>query len=97
MTRLFDLDFQLLADAFLMMIAIFALFLVASYFLFNPVREMLEKRKDKIAGELSQAASDKEQAAALKAEYEAAWFNQKQYNVDFIKQYMIDNNLVFTP
>lgn len=33
----------------------------------------------------------------LKAEYEAAWFNQKQYNVDFIKQYMIDNNLVFTP
>lgn len=71
MTRLFDLDFQLLADAFLMMIAIFALFLVASYFLFNPVREMLEKRKDKIAGELSQAASDKEQAAALKAEYEA--------------------------
>ena len=51
MTRLFDLDFQLLADAFLMMIAIFALFLVASYFLFNPVREMLEKRKDKIAGD----------------------------------------------
>ena len=46
--RLFDLDFQLLADSALMIIAVFALFLVASYFLFNPVREMMKKRSDKI-------------------------------------------------
>ncbi len=69
--RLFDLDLQLLADASLMIIAIFALFLFASYFLFNPVREFLKKRQDKIKGELESAAQDKESAAGLKAEYEA--------------------------
>ena len=54
--RLFDLDFQLLADSALMIIAVFALFLVASYFLFNPVREMMKKRSDKIKDELDDAA-----------------------------------------
>lgn len=69
--RLFDLDLQLLADASLMIIAIFALFLFASYFLFNPARDFLQKRQDKIKGELLDAAQDKEDAAALKNEYEA--------------------------
>ena len=68
--RLFDLDLQLLADAGLMMISIFVLFLFASYFLFNPAREFLKKRQDKSRGELEGAAKDKEDAAALKAEYE---------------------------
>lgn len=68
--RLFDLDLQLLADAVLMMIAIFVLFLFASYFLFNPAREFLKKRQDKIKGELESAAQDMEDAQALKAEYE---------------------------
>ena len=68
--RLFDLDLQLLADAGLLMISIFVLFLFASYFLFNPAREFLKKRQDKIRGELEGAAKDKEDAAALKAEYE---------------------------
>lgn len=64
--RLFDLDFQLLADSALMILAVFALFLVASYFLFNPVREMMKKRSDKIKGELDDAAKSQEDAAALK-------------------------------
>lgn len=68
--RLFDLDLQLLADAGLMMISIFVLFLFASYFLFNPAREFLKKRQDKIKGELDSAAKDKEDAAALREEYE---------------------------
>lgn len=68
--RLFDLDLQLLADAGLMMISIFVLFLFASYFLFNPAREFLKKRQDKIKGELDNAAKDMEEAAALKDEYE---------------------------
>ena len=68
--RLFDLDLQLLADAGLMMISIFVLFLFASYFLFNPAREFLKKRQDKIKGELESAAGDKAAAAALKTEYE---------------------------
>lgn len=68
--RLFDLDLQLLADATLMIIAVFVLFLVASYFLFNPVREMLAKRQAKIRDELDSAESDKEEAAVLRAQYE---------------------------
>jgi len=70
MTRLFDLDFQLLADAALMIIAVFVLFLLASYLFFNPVREMLKKRQDKIQGELDDAAANMEDARALKADYE---------------------------
>lgn len=68
--RLFDLDFQLLADSALMIIAVFTLFLVASYFLFNPVRDMMKKRTDKIKGELDDAAKNQADAAALKEEYE---------------------------
>ena len=69
--RLFELDFQLLADASLMIIAVFVLFLVASHLLFNPVRDMLEKRQEKIKTELDSAASDMEEARALKEEHEA--------------------------
>ena len=68
--RIFDLDLQLIADARLMMISIFVLFLFASYFLFKPARELLKKRQEKIKGELDSAAQDMEDAAALKTEYE---------------------------
>ena len=69
--RLFDLDFQLLHDAVLMIIAVFALFLIASYFLFNPVRNMMQGRQDRIKNELDSAAADMADARALKEEYEA--------------------------
>ena len=71
MTRLFNLDFQLLHDVVLMAIAVFFLFMMMSKLLFNPVRKMLADRREKIAGELSDAANDKKDAAALKADYEA--------------------------
>jgi len=71
MERLFDLDFQLLADAGLMIIAVFVLFLLASYLFFNPVRTMLKNRQDKIKNELDDAADSMEQARAMKEEYEA--------------------------
>ena len=71
MERLFDLDLQLLADATLTAISVFVLFLLASYLLFNPARELLKKRQDKIKGDLDSASKDKEDAAALKAEYDA--------------------------
>ncbi|MEG0806313.1 MAG: F0F1 ATP synthase subunit B [Lachnospiraceae bacterium] len=70
MERLFDLDYQLLSDSVLTMIAVFFLFLFMSYLLFNPIRKMLKDRQDKIQGDLSNALSDKEQAAKLKSEYE---------------------------
>ena len=68
--RLFDLDLQLIADASLMIIAVFALFLIASKLLFNPVRDMMQKRQE-IKGELDTAAHDMEEAAKLKADYES--------------------------
>lgn len=77
MERLFDLDMQLVQDSVLLAIAIFFLFLALSYLLFNPVRQMLAERKLKIQTELDDAAADKTDAAALKAEYE-----EKLKNVD---------------
>lgn len=68
--RVFDLDLQLLADAGLMIIAVFTLFLIASYFLFNPVRALLQNRQEKIKGELDSAAKDMEDAAKLKEQYD---------------------------
>lgn len=70
MARLFNLDMQLLHDTLLLAIAVFVLFLALSYLLFNPVRKMLEDRKNKIAKDLSDAAADKEEAAKSKAEYD---------------------------
>lgn len=70
MSRLFDLDFQLLHDSILMIIAVFFLFLIASNLLFNPVRNMLQNRKDKIANDLEEASKDKEDAKALKEDYD---------------------------
>lgn len=71
MTRLFDLDMQLLHDSILLAISVFFLFLLLSYLLFNPARKLLSDRKEKIARDIATAAGDKEEAARLKAEYEA--------------------------
>ena len=77
MERLFNLDWQQLADSCLTIIAIFVLFLLLSYLLFNPARKLLNDRKEKIQGELEDAKSNMEQAQSLKAEYE-----EKLRNVD---------------
>ena len=71
MEFLFGLDPQLLFDTLLMAIAVFFLFLAMSYLLFNPVRKMLKDRQEKIASDIDIANADKEDAAKLKAEYEA--------------------------
>ena len=71
MERLFDLDFQLLTDATLMIIAVFVLFLFLSYFLFNPARKMLEGRQAKIKDELKKKKKSMSDAKELKLEYEA--------------------------
>ena len=70
MERLFDLDWQLLADSCLPIIAVIVLFFAMSYFLFNPARKLLNDRKEKIRGELEDAKNNQEAAIALKAEYE---------------------------
>lgn len=75
--RLFGLDPQLLFDAAIQLLAIFVLFLALSYLLFNPVRELLKKRQEKIKGEMEDAANAKTEADNLKAEY-----TEKLNNVD---------------
>jgi len=70
MSRIFDLDLQLIADAGLTIVALFFLFIALSYFLFNPARKMLEGRQNKIKSELESAAADMAEARALREEYE---------------------------
>lgn len=70
MERLIDFDPQWINDIVIVGINIFILFFVLSYFLFNPAREYLEKRRQKIAGDLETARTNREDAQALKAEYE---------------------------
>ena len=70
MERLFNLDFQLLHDSVLTLISVFVLMIAASYLFFNPARDFLKKRQDRIKNDIDSAKSDKEEAAALKAEYE---------------------------
>jgi F-type H+-transporting ATPase subunit b len=53
------------------MIAVLVLFVLASYLLFNPVREFLKKRQDKIKSDIDSAIEDKESAKQLREEYEA--------------------------
>ncbi|MGN0328688.1 MAG: F0F1 ATP synthase subunit B [Lachnospira sp.] len=69
--RLFGLDYQLLFDAAVTAINVFILFLFLSVILFNPVRNMLKKRQDKITGDREIAENDKAEALAMKEEYEA--------------------------
>ncbi|MDE6313805.1 MAG: F0F1 ATP synthase subunit B [Lachnospiraceae bacterium] len=71
MERLFDLDWQLIADSALTAINIFILFIVASYLFFNPVREFLQARQKRIKKDLATAETEKKSALDMKAEYEA--------------------------
>lgn len=71
MDRLFNLDAQLLFDTGLTMIAMLVMFTFLSYLLFNPAREFLKKRQDKIKDDIDSALADKEQAKLLKEDYEA--------------------------
>ncbi len=67
---IFGLDPQLLVDALITMIAMFALFVLLSYLLFNPARNMLQKRQDFIKEQLDTAAREKEAAIQFKSEYD---------------------------
>ena len=74
---IFGLDPQLLIDSLITLIAMFALFLLLSYLLFVPARNLLQKRQDGIREQMETAAKEKSDAIAFKAEYES-----KLKNVD---------------
>lgn len=77
MSKLFQLDFMLLHDSVLTLIAVFVLALGGSFMFFNPARKFLEKRKQSIADDINAAKEGKEEAERLKSEYE-----EKLKNVD---------------
>lgn len=69
--RIFGLDPQLLMDAAIVAFSVFILFLALSYLLFNPARELLKKRQEKIESELEFSAKEKQDAIVLRSDYEA--------------------------
>lgn len=70
MQRIFNLDPQLVQDALILAVNIFILFLLGSYLLFNPVRKLLKDRQDKVQADIEDARKNKEDAEALKAQYD---------------------------
>ena len=68
---IFRLDAQLLFDAAILAVNIFLLFILLSYILFNPARNMLKKRQEMITATREETAAANEEAKALKDEYDA--------------------------
>ena len=67
---IFGLDPQLLVDSAITILAMFAMFLLLSHLLFNPARDLLEKRQAYIKEQLEKAAKEKQDAIEIKAEYD---------------------------
>ena len=70
MERLFTLDAQFAFDAIVLALSMLVMFTMLSYFLFNPVRDMLEKRKQRVKDDQETAKREKEDAIAYKEEYD---------------------------
>lgn len=70
MERLFTLDAQFLFDAIVLALSMLVLFTLLSYLLFNPVRDLLEKRKQRVVDDQETAKREKQEATAYKEEYE---------------------------
>lgn len=83
---IFGLDPQLLVDAVITMIAMFALFLLLSYLLFNPARNLLEKRQEGIREQMETAAREKKEANEFKAEYDAKLKNVAKESEEILAQ-----------
>ena len=70
MTRLFELDFQLLHDTVFLAISVFFLCVALSYLLFEPARKLLRERTEHIGDELRMAKKEKKQGEKYRASYE---------------------------
>ena len=67
---IFGLDPQLLVDSAITILAMFFVFLLLSYLLFNPSRNLMEKRQEGIREQMETAAREKQDAIQFKAEYD---------------------------
>ena len=69
--RLFGLDLQLGFDVILQAICVLLLFIALSYILFEPVKKILNDRRERIMNEQAAAAADMKEASKLRADYES--------------------------
>ena len=69
--KIFGLDLQIIFDALILALAVFFLFFLLSYFVFNHARDFHRKRQERIESDLSTAAAEKREAMEFKAEYDA--------------------------
>ena len=67
---IFGLDPQLLVDSAITILAMFFVFLLLSSLLFNPARNLMEKRQEGIREQMETAAREKQDAIQFKAEYD---------------------------
>lgn len=67
---IFGLDPLLLVDSAITILAMFFVFLLLSYLLFNPARNLMEKRQEGIREQMETAAREKQDAIQFKAEYD---------------------------
>lgn len=70
LTRILGFDEQMIFGFIAQAIAVLLLFYILGKLLFNPVRDILEKRKAEIESTLDKIEADEKAAADLKAEYE---------------------------
>lgn len=69
-SHILDISPQLVNDIIIQGIAIFILFFFLSNVLFEPVKKVLSNRSEKIKNDIESASKDKQEAAAMKAEYD---------------------------
>ncbi len=82
--RLFAFDAQFIQDVIIMGINLFILFFALSYLIFNPVRNVMNKRRERIASDIETAKKEKEDAIALKTDYEGKLTNINQEAEDIL-------------
>ena len=82
--RLFAFDAQFIQDVIIMGINLFILFFALSYLIFNPARDVMNKRRERIASDIETAKKEKEDAIALKTDYEGKLTNINQEAEDIL-------------
>ncbi len=70
MDRLFTLDAQFLFDAVVLGLSMLVLFTILSYLLFNPVRDMLQKRQQRVVDDQETAKRERQEAIEYKEAYD---------------------------
>lgn len=83
---IFGLDPQLLVDSAITILAMFFVFLLLSYLLFNPARNLMEKRQEGIREQMETAAREKQDAIQFKAEYDEKIKNVQKETDEFLSE-----------